>query len=99
MDEIINNQATISKVTLKQIAEITGITQNTIRSRCKRESWPSCGTTIVNHNETKLYAIADLPVDIQQHFNSAYRWRRPWWSWRCNFRYWRRCRWPSLWCG
>ena len=61
----------MSKVTLKQIADITGIALNTIRSRCKRESWPSCGTTIVNHNETKLYAIADLPVDIQQHFNSA----------------------------
>ncbi|MCK9420257.1 MAG: Mu transposase C-terminal domain-containing protein [Nitrospirae bacterium] len=58
-------------VTLKQIAEATNISKRTIERRSLRESWPSCGTTIINHNETKLYAVKDLPSDIQQHFHPA----------------------------
>jgi putative transposase len=57
-------------VTLRQISEKAGVTYRGIRMRAARESWHSCGTTIVNHNETKLYAIADLPADIRGKFET-----------------------------
>ncbi len=58
------------KVTLRQIAEKACVTYRGIRMRAARESWPSCGTIVINHNETKLYAVKDLPANIQQLFNA-----------------------------
>jgi putative transposase len=52
-------------VTLRQIAEKMNVTVDSIKKRCRRDAWPSCGNTIINHNETKLYALADLPADIR----------------------------------
>lgn len=59
------------KITLRQIADKSATSFNTIRSRALRESWPSCGTTIVNHNETKMYSLADLPADIRTKIEQA----------------------------
>lgn len=53
-------------VTLRQIAGHINASFNTVRSRAAREYWPTCGTTVINHNETKLYAIDALPSDIQE---------------------------------
>lgn len=58
-------------VTLRQIADALGKSLRWFQMRARRESWSSCGTTIVNHNETKLYAVADLPVDIREKITAA----------------------------
>lgn len=58
-------------LTLMQISGLIDTAINTIRSRSKREAWPSCGATIINHNETKLYAVADLPKDIREKVECA----------------------------
>lgn len=57
-------------VTLRQIAEKANIAKRTVERRALRESWSTCGTIIVNHNETKIYNVSDLPLDIQQYFNT-----------------------------
>jgi putative transposase len=53
------------QVTLRQISDRTGISLRYIQIRAARETWPFCGTTIINHNVTRLYAVADLPEDIR----------------------------------
>jgi len=57
-------------VTLRQIAEKANIAKRTVERRALRESWTSCGTVLVNHNETKLYAVSSLPEDIQNLLNA-----------------------------
>lgn len=68
MTEIIGDSRGESKAvfTLRQIAEMTNSKLDTIKKRAARESWRSCGMMIVNHNETRLYALQDLPEDIRE---------------------------------
>ena len=58
-------------MTLRQIAEKTEKSVRWLQMRALRESWPSCGTAVINHNVTKLYAVKDLPSDIRAFFERA----------------------------
>lgn len=52
-------------VTVSSIAEVLGVTAHRVRQRARSEGWKPADLRRVRGAEERLYAISDLPADIQ----------------------------------